>query len=302
MKIPGRRLGVLVLAIAAFAAGCTTLQAVKGLDDEGREFLSKVRYIITKEERNRFLAIPAGDRKAFVEDFWKERDPSPETEANEFKDEYFARIAEANHLFSEGAEPGWLQDRGRVYILLGPPTNRITYPRGITFWGLPTEIWSYGFFPILFTDAWWNGDYRLDPLSVEQLSILNRTQMEWRPQTAAEKGQLDFRVEVKKTKPGRALIEIAIPIRLIRFEAKDNTQRATFILILDIEETDGKEIRHSRTEYPLEMTEDELRESSAKDHVIEVSVEVPEGDHWLRVTLENANDGSKAYKRVKLSL
>jgi GWxTD domain-containing protein len=45
---------------------------------------------------------------------------------NEFKNEYFVRIGEANRFFTEPAEPGWLQDRGRVDILLGPPTNRIT--------------------------------------------------------------------------------------------------------------------------------------------------------------------------------
>jgi GWxTD domain-containing protein len=302
MKASGRHLGVLVLAMTAFAAACATSRAVKSLDGESRDFLFKVRYIITRQERERFLAIPAGDRKAFVDEFWKKRDPWPITDANEFKDQYFARIAEANHLFTEAAEPGWLQDRGRVYILLGPPTNRITYPRGITFYGLPTEIWYYGFFPIVFTDAWWNGDFRLDPLSVEQLSILNRAQMEWQPQIAAEKGQIDFSVKVKKTKPGRALVEVTIPFRVIWFDVKDKTLRATFILTLDLMETDGKEIRQSRTEYPLEMTEEKLLESHAKNHVIEVPVEARAGDYWLRLTLENANDGSKAYKRIELSI
>lgn len=61
-----------------------------------------------------------------MEEFWKKRDPTPETETNEFKNEYFVRIGEANRFFTEAAESGWLQDRGRVDILLGPPTNRIT--------------------------------------------------------------------------------------------------------------------------------------------------------------------------------
>ncbi|HVP91914.1 MAG TPA: GWxTD domain-containing protein [Terriglobales bacterium] len=302
MRAPGRPLGVLALAMAALVAACATSQAVKGLDGESRDFLSKVRYIITKQERERFLAIPAGDRKAFVEEFWKKRDPNPETEVNEFKEQYFVRIAEANHLFTEAAEPGWLQDRGRVYILLGPPTDRITYPRGITFYGLPTEIWYYGFFPIVFTDAWWNGDYQLDPVSVEQLSILNRAQIEWQPRIAAEKGQIDFRVKVKKNKAGLALVEVAIPFRAVWFDVEDKTLRVTFILTLDLIEMDGKEIRQSRTEYPLEITEDTLRKSYAKDYIIDVPVEARAGDFWLRLTLENANDGSKAYKRIRLSI
>jgi GWxTD domain-containing protein len=302
MKVPPRHFCVFVLAMIAFAASCATSRLVKGLDDESREFLSKVRYIITKPERERFLAIPAEDRKAFVEEFWEKRASGPETGANDFKDQYFARIAEANHLFTEAAEPGWLQDRGRVYILLGPPTNRITYPRGITFYGVPTEIWYYGFFPIVFTDEWWNGNYKLDPVSVEQLSILNRAQMEWQPRISTEEEQIDFSVKVKKTEPGRASVEVAIPFRAIRFDVKDKILRATFILTLDLIDTDGKDIRQSRTEYPLEMTEDKLRESYDGHHVIEVPVEARAGDYWLRLTLENANDGSKSYKRIKLSI
>ena len=72
-------------------------------------------------------------------EFWKKRDPDPDTEENEFKTQYFQRIDEANHLFTDGGEPGWLQDRGRIYILLGPPADREVYPRGVTFYGIPTE-------------------------------------------------------------------------------------------------------------------------------------------------------------------
>ncbi len=302
MKVPERHLCVFVLAIAAFAASCATSPAVKSLDDESREFLSKVRYLITRQERKQFLAIPATERKAFRDEFWEKRVVWPITDAGEFKDQYFARIAEANHLFTEAAEPGWLQDRGRVYILLGPPTNRITYPRGITFYGVPTEIWYYGFFPVVFTDEWWNGNYKLHPENVEQLSILNRTQKEWQPQIEVEEGKINFRVMVKEILAGRALIEVAIPFRTIWFDVKDKTLRATLILTLVLMEMDEKEIWQSRVEYPLEMTEDKFRESYDKNHVIEVPVEAQEGDYWLRLTLENANDGSKASRRIRLSI
>jgi GWxTD domain-containing protein len=298
-----RRSAVLILAAVALTSACITAQAVKSLDPESRDFVSKVRYIITKQERERFLAIPPGERKAFIEEFWKKRDPTPGTEANEFKDQYFTRIAEANRLFTDGAGPGWLQDRGRVYILLGPPTNRITYPRGMTFYDVPREIWYYGFFPIVFTDEWWNGDYRLDPMSAEQISILNRAEIEWQPQVAAKKGQFDFRVATKKSGPGRALVEVAIALRTVWFDVKDKgLLRATFALTLDLMAIDGTEIRQTRIEDTLETTEDALRESYSKEHVVEIPVEAPNGDYWVRLTLENTSDGSKAYKRVKLSI
>ncbi len=276
-------------------------QALKSLDSESRDFISKASYIITKQERQRFLAIPAGERGDFIEEFWKKRDPTPETEVNEFKDQYFGRIAEANHLFTEAAEPGWRSDRGRVYILLGPPTNRITYPRGVTFYDVPREFWYYGFFLILFTDDAWNGNYKLDPVSVEQLSILNRAQLEWQPQIAAEKGQIEFDAKTKISGAGKVLVEVTIPYRVIWFDMKDKTLRATFVLTLDLMELNGKEIRQTRTEHTLETTEEGLRESYSKNHTIEIPVEAPGGEYWLRLTLENTNDGSKAYKRIKLS-
>lgn len=301
MTLVGRCLRFAALTTLALAAACAASRAVRSLDSESRDFISKVRYIITRPERERFLAVPAGDRRAAIEEFWKKRDPTPDTAVNEFKDQYYARIAEANHLFSEGGEPGWLQDRGRVYILLGPPTNRITYPRGVTFYDVPREYWYYGFFLILFTDEAWNGNYKLDPLGVEQISIINRAQMEWQPQIAADKGRIDFDAQARKIAEGRGLVKVIIPYRAIWFDAKDKKLRATFSVTLDLLDLDGKEISHAQSSHELETTEDELRQSYTKSHTIEIPVEAPRGDYWVRLTLENRSDGSKAYKRVRLS-
>jgi GWxTD domain-containing protein len=92
-------------------------------------FLSQARYLVTKEEREAFLKLPPSERQDFKAEFWRKRDPTPETEENEFKDQYFQRIEEANQLSkSEGAGPGWIQDRGRIYILLGRLSNREIIP------------------------------------------------------------------------------------------------------------------------------------------------------------------------------
>lgn len=112
-----------------FLASCASIEKRVLLDPVSEEFLSKVRYIITSEESKIFLELPPEARGKFIEDFWKRRDPSPGTEQNEFRELYFRRIDEANHLF-RGAKPGWLQDRGRVYILFGPPNERLTNPMG----------------------------------------------------------------------------------------------------------------------------------------------------------------------------
>jgi len=71
-----------------------------------------------------FKEYPPFEREEFIEKFWARRDPSPTTVRNEFKEEYFLRIEEANKLF-KGGIAGWLQDRGRIYVLFGPPDERI---------------------------------------------------------------------------------------------------------------------------------------------------------------------------------
>ena len=81
-----------------------------------------VRWIITPEERAAFLKLQTPEQKEqFIEQFWALRDPTPDTRENEFKDEHYRRIAYANVHFGAGATPGWESDRGRVYIVLGPP-------------------------------------------------------------------------------------------------------------------------------------------------------------------------------------
>jgi GWxTD domain-containing protein len=101
-------------------------------NQESENFLALVKYIIMDEERSVFNEYPPSEREEFIKKFWARRDPSPTTERNEFKEQYFQRMEEANKLF-KGGVAGWLQDRGRVYIILGPPDERIINPEGSQF-------------------------------------------------------------------------------------------------------------------------------------------------------------------------
>src|SRR5580700_2872149 len=75
-----------------------------------------VAYIISDEERAAFDRLQNDEeREQFVEQFWLRRDPTPDTEENEFKEEHYRRIAYANEHFASGL-PGWKTDRGRLYI------------------------------------------------------------------------------------------------------------------------------------------------------------------------------------------
>ncbi len=89
-----------------------------------------VKYIISDEERSVFSALTTPEEKEqFIEQFWFRRDPDPRSSENEFKTEHYRRIAYANEKFTSG-DPGWLTDRGKVYITWGPPANIMTRPTG----------------------------------------------------------------------------------------------------------------------------------------------------------------------------
>ncbi len=132
MRRPGRKAlsggaaVVSVLLLAALLSACRLYKLARQLPPEYADFLSQVRYIITKEEEKIFLELPHSEKDRFIEEFWARRDPDPDTEENEFKTEFFKRVERANALFISEGKPGWLTDRGRIYVLFGPPTDRIT--------------------------------------------------------------------------------------------------------------------------------------------------------------------------------
>ena len=82
----------------------------------------EVRYIITDQEKEAYAKLKTDEeRREFVKEFWRRRDPTPATARNEFLEEYYKRIRNANVLFRGEGLKGWLTDRGRVYIMFGPP-------------------------------------------------------------------------------------------------------------------------------------------------------------------------------------
>lgn len=284
---------------ALLLAACASYRLEKSLDPDSKDFLSKVRYIITKQERKILFNLPASERKNFIEEFWKKRDPDPDTEANEFKEEYFKRIDESNHLFTEGS-PGWLQDRGRIYILLGPPWNRETYPRGVTFYGNPTEIWYYGFFPIVFIDQAWNGDYKLEPLSANQLTEIMSTQMYLKPAVLTEKGALDCKLDIQMRAGGDALVRISIPYKKIWLKSEDKNLQTTLEVTLEILSSSEKRLWADQKAYSVSFTEEQLEKIVRDDYVIEIPITLKPEFSMLNLTLTNLTDGCKVHKRAKL--
>lgn len=110
--------GSLALAYVAFP------RPDHGTDGLGEDWADgPVRFLMTSDERRTFSRLlDSVARSEFVTAFWKARDPKPETNENEFRDEFEKRVAFADSRFTQGETRGSQTDRGMVFILLGPPT------------------------------------------------------------------------------------------------------------------------------------------------------------------------------------
>ncbi len=106
----------------------------KEMESPYKKWLSEeVPYIITDDERAAFKKFTTDEeREQFVEQFWERRNPNPGSPENEFKEEYYRRIAYANEHYASGI-PGWRTDRGRIYIMWGPPDEIESHPSGGTY-------------------------------------------------------------------------------------------------------------------------------------------------------------------------
>lgn len=97
-----------------------------------------IRYIATGDEKDIVDSLETdADLNDFLLEFWQKRDPSPGTKANEFRNEYVRRFKFANSFLG-----GWQTDRGRVYILQGPPEEIVRDLVGNNYQG-DVEIWIY---------------------------------------------------------------------------------------------------------------------------------------------------------------
>jgi GWxTD domain-containing protein len=139
----------------------------------------EVPYIITDEERQTFKKLTTDEeRESFIETFWERRNPNPGNPENEFKEEYYRRIAYANEHYASGI-PGWRTDRGRIYIMYGPPNEIDSHPSGGSYQRpaeegggetstFPFEDWTYNYIDgignnikLEFVDPTMSGEYHL---------------------------------------------------------------------------------------------------------------------------------------------
>lgn len=149
-----------------------------------------VAYIITGDEKKAYNKLTTDEeRENFIENFWRRRDPDPDTEENEYREEYFERIAYANEKYASGI-PGWKTDRGRIYITFGKPDGVESHPSGGSYdrpsyegggstTTYPFETWFYRHLDgvgdgieIEFVDPTGTGEYRIARNANEKDALL----------------------------------------------------------------------------------------------------------------------------------
>ena len=174
----------------------------KELDSQYKKWLNEdVVYIITPEERSAFVHLQTNEeREQFIEQFWQRRNPDPDSAENTYKEEHYRRIAYTNEHFASGI-PGWKSDRGRIYIMWGPPDEIESHPSGGSYdrpasegggttSTFPFEDWRYRYLEgigedvnIEFVDPTMTGEFHLtmDPSEKDALTYVpgaGLTQME----------------------------------------------------------------------------------------------------------------------------
>ena len=236
-----------------------------------------VLYIITDEEKQAFRRLKTDEeRQQFVEQFWLRRDPTPDTEENEYKEEHYRRIAYANDHYASGI-PGWKADRGMIYIKYGPPDEIESHPSGGSYERpyeegggetstYPFEDWRYRYLEgvgtnvmIEFVDTTMSGEYKMtmDPSEKDALLYVpgaGLTQLE--QMGLADKTQRFNRTDGTHLGTGNQPLSES-QNEFTRLEQFAKLQKAPVIKFKDLEAAVNSNIRYSTL--PMQVRADYIR-------------------------------------------
>jgi len=241
----------------------------EGVDHYDKWLNQDVAYIITSQEKAVFKSLTTDlEREKFVDRFWRRRDPDPSTAVCEFQEEHYRRMAYANQWFRSG-KPGWTTDRGRIYILHGPPDEIESHPSGGPYQrpvheggGFtathPFEIWRYRRIAGLgddveleFVDPVGGGEYRL-AMSPDEKDVLRQVPgagLTW------SEGRGLTRKANRPPPSFNALRAKDSPFE--RYETYSRVQRPAEITSAKLRELVQLKVRYS--ELPLKMRQDHFR-------------------------------------------
>ena len=287
LSVPLSILQLIVGIALLFSSSCYYYKLESKLNPENADWLSKVRYIITSEERKLFLDLPDSEKEEFKEEFWRRRDPDPQTEENEFKMDFDERMEQTNKLFISEGLPGWLTDRGRIFILFGPPMQRIILPHDLD--RSSREIWYYGNFPVVFVDRFSTGAYKLATYNLTSLRSFNLAYMH-ELNREQEKAQLtiigevdmlnfDWEVSAKRLPPGQieGIVRISVPYANLWFKDQEGTMFTILDLHLELRDATAALVWSHEESFEIRIEEGELSKTQSKRLEREIAFTLEDG-------------------------
>lgn len=141
------------------------------------EIVSLLRYFDRQDLVGKLREAPDSLRPGLWREFWVATDPVPLTPENEALDDYFRRVQQANLRYQEEGDPGWLTDRGEVFITLGDPDDVLDLSSGLDRGGVRGIRWTYNTLrlTLFFQDQTGFGRFRLTPTSrADYVRVLSR--------------------------------------------------------------------------------------------------------------------------------
>lgn len=302
-----------------FQTSCHYYNLERKLDPEDSDWFNRVSYIITKKESKIFLELPDSEKEQFKEEFWERRDPDPSTKINEFKVEYYERMERADEIFISEGIPGYKTDRGRIYILFGPPMNKLTDYVGSN--GVCREIWYYGAFPVVFVDNACTGKYRLvtynlspiREMNLEYMQALSKAQDAAQQTIQKEVRYFDFNWTVEKlmvqNNRVEAEIHITIPYVNIWLRQNDDLLETSLLVRLELIDSNQQYIWEYEKSFPIQISLDNIEDFEDKNFQIDIPMVITEkvenlreGTNKLFITLKNTTGEAEQKKMLDFNI
>ncbi len=289
-------------------------------DEEKRNIYDGLRLIMTKEEKKEFESLKNQDElKNFVNNFWKERDPDPSTPRNEAEEVYLQRLRAAKKYFKEPGKKGWLTDRGRTFLLLGPPSKReLRMIDENEADRIASTQWDYqelnlqGNTGDKNAEVWFYNDYRLTLVFLDErgthqfflhnpppslLSYLERAKEQFLPKGIVGE-EMEVLVDVNRS---QKKLFIHIPLYTLSYKKKDGKFLADINLIFLYTDVRTNNQKSFSKEMKFEVEKREIKDKK-KQVTIPLLIASLKGKYIIEIIIKDLISNKEVKKRYKLKI
>jgi len=298
----------LILAGGLVLVGCAGNRPAPVVERNEDTFYKMTRFIMTSREARIYRGLLSPEaRRRFIEYFWEIRDPNPLSDENEFRQEIQRRFEHVQRYFQEGQRPGWRTDRGRFYMILGPPeqvernvpTTDPRYQGRIIDWyygfsGISGTTYTGGGFRLRFVDERGFGSFRLDEryLSLRVLDVLEELKLNMivkQDEDSPFPAAIDFQVDYN-ARAG----EIAVSFKPEKVAFERSQERISVHLYVTVLVFGaGEEIDRFSRDWQQEFNAEEVLKTDFRFR-IPVAVKLGPGKHTVDVVLTDMMSGRKS--------